>query len=59
MSGKHGTMHIILYSTPKVTVTGHYLWQGVAPKRNVFLGKNFTDPTIKKSNLFYPISSIN
>jgi hypothetical protein len=22
---------------------------GLAPKRNVFLGKNFADPTIKKS----------
>jgi hypothetical protein len=29
--------------------TGHYLWRGVAPKRNVFLGRNFSDPTIKKS----------
>jgi hypothetical protein len=28
--------------------TVHYLWQGVAPKRNVFRGKNFADPTIKK-----------
>ena len=27
---------------------------GVAPKRNVFLGKNFADPTIKKSNIFLP-----
>jgi hypothetical protein len=25
---------------------------GVATKRNVFLGKNFADPTIKKSNIF-------
>jgi hypothetical protein len=29
--------------------------QGVAPKRNVFLGKTFADPTIKKST-FYPAS---
>jgi hypothetical protein len=29
----------------------------MAPKRNVFLGKNFADPTIKKyNNIFYPIS---
>jgi hypothetical protein len=28
--------------------TVHYLWQGVAPKRNVFCGNNFADPTIKK-----------
>ena len=28
--------------------TGHYIWWGVAPKRNVFRGKNFADPTIKK-----------
>jgi hypothetical protein len=28
--------------------TDHYLWRGVAPKRNVFFGKNFADPTIKK-----------
>jgi hypothetical protein len=28
--------------------TVHYLWRGVAPKRNVFRGKNFADPTIKK-----------
>ena len=25
--------------------TGHYLWWGVAPKRNVFRGKTFADPT--------------
>jgi hypothetical protein len=30
---------------------GHYLWWGVAPKRNVFRGKNFADPTIKKSKI--------
>jgi hypothetical protein len=28
--------------------TVHYLWRGVAPKRNVFRGKNFADPTIRK-----------
>jgi hypothetical protein len=33
--------------------SARYLWGwGVAPKRNVFLGKNFADPTIKKSNIF-------
>jgi hypothetical protein len=26
----------------------------VAPKRNVFLGKNFADPTIKKSKYVLP-----
>jgi hypothetical protein len=26
---------------------------GMAPKRNVFLGKNFADPTIKKSEFFF------
>jgi hypothetical protein len=31
--------------------TGHYLWWGVAPKRNVFRAKNFADPTIKKSKI--------
>jgi hypothetical protein len=31
--------------------TGHYLWWGVAPKRNVFRGKNFADPTIKKAKI--------
>jgi hypothetical protein len=31
--------------------TGHYLCWGVAPKRNVFRGKNFVDPTIKKSKI--------
>jgi hypothetical protein len=25
---------------------------GVAPKRNVFLGKYFADPTIKKPSIF-------
>jgi hypothetical protein len=34
--------------------TGHYLWRGVAPKRNVFSGKNFADPTIIKSKIFLP-----
>jgi hypothetical protein len=34
--------------------TSHCLWQGVAPKRNVFFGKHFADPTIKKSKLFLP-----
>ena len=34
-----------------------YLWRGVAPKRNVFLGKNVADPAIK--NNFYPTSNIN
>jgi hypothetical protein len=29
--------------------SGHYLWRGVAPRRNVFRGKNFADPTIEKS----------
>jgi hypothetical protein len=33
--------------------TGHHSWRGVAPKRNVFLGKNFGDPTIKKP-IFLP-----
>jgi hypothetical protein len=28
--------------------TVHYLWRGVAPKRNVFRSKNLADPTIKK-----------
>jgi hypothetical protein len=28
--------------------TVHYLWRGVAPKRNVFRGKNFADPTNKR-----------
>jgi hypothetical protein len=28
--------------------------EGVAPKRNVFLGKIFADPTIKKSKKFTP-----
>jgi hypothetical protein len=28
--------------------TVHYLWRGMAPKRNVFRGKIFADPTIKK-----------
>jgi hypothetical protein len=27
---------------------------GVAPKRNVFLGKNLPYPTIKKSKIFLP-----
>jgi hypothetical protein len=31
--------------------TGHYLWWGVAPKRNVFRGNNFADPTIKKTKI--------
>jgi hypothetical protein len=26
-------------------------WRGGAPKRNVFLGKHFADPTIKKYHL--------
>jgi hypothetical protein len=26
---------------------------GGAPKRNAFLGKNFADPTIKKSKTFF------
>jgi hypothetical protein len=26
---------------------------GVAPKRNVFLGNNFADLTIKKSDVFF------
>jgi hypothetical protein len=30
--------------------TGHYLW-GVASKRNVFRGKHFADPIIKKSKI--------
>jgi hypothetical protein len=31
------------------------VWRGGAPKRNVFLGKNFADPTIKKVKIFiYP-----
>jgi hypothetical protein len=34
--------------------TGHYLWWGVAPKRNVFRGKNVADPTIKKSRIWLP-----
>jgi hypothetical protein len=34
--------------------TGHYLCRGVALKRNVFLGKNVADPTIKKSKSFLP-----
>jgi hypothetical protein len=34
--------------------TGHYLWRGVAPKRNVLLGTNFADPTIKKSKKISP-----
>jgi hypothetical protein len=38
--------------------SGHYLLRGggggrLAPKRNVFLGKKFSDPTIKKS-IFLP-----
>jgi hypothetical protein len=28
---------------------GHYFGREVAPKRNVFLGKNIADPTVKKS----------
>jgi hypothetical protein len=28
--------------------SGYYLWRGVAPKRNVLLGKIFADPTIMK-----------
>jgi hypothetical protein len=32
---------------------------GVALKRNVFLGKKFADPTIKKSKQIYPTSNIN
>jgi hypothetical protein len=35
----------------KLLGTGHYLWWGVAPKRNVFRGKNFADPTIKKTKI--------
>jgi hypothetical protein len=27
----------------------------VAPKRNIFLGKHFADPTIKKSKIFLAI----
>ena len=29
--------------------TGHYFWRWVVPKKNVFRGKNVSDPTIKKS----------
>jgi hypothetical protein len=32
---------------------------GLAPKRNVFLGKNVADPTIKKFKKIYPTSNIN
>jgi hypothetical protein len=39
--------------------TGHYLWRGVAPKRNVFRGKNFADLTIRKSKIDYSTSTIN
>ena len=44
--------------------TGHYLWWGVTPKRNVFLGTIFADPIIKKSkkilaNLKYQLKNKN
>jgi hypothetical protein len=32
--------------------TGHYLWWGVEPKRKVFLGKHFADPTTGKLKYF-------
>jgi hypothetical protein len=32
---------------------------GVAPKRNALLGKNFADPTIKKTKKIYPTSNMN
>jgi hypothetical protein len=38
-------------NTSLILGTGHYLWWRVAPKRNVFRGKNFADPTIKKSKI--------
>jgi hypothetical protein len=36
--------------------TYHYLWRGVGgtAKRNVFRGKDFADPTIKKSRIWLP-----
>jgi hypothetical protein len=41
--------------------TGHYLSRVVAPKRNVFLGKHFANPTInlKSPKKIYPTSKIN
>jgi hypothetical protein len=39
---------ITIPNHPNLLGTGHYLWWGVAPKRNVFLGKNSADPTIKE-----------
>jgi hypothetical protein len=38
--------------------TSHYLWPGVAPKRNVFLAKHFADP-LKSPKKFYPTLNIN
>jgi hypothetical protein len=37
------------WSQNTVSGSGHYLWRRVAPKKNIFLGKHFADPTIKTS----------
>jgi hypothetical protein len=34
--------------------TGHCCWRVVAPKRNIFLGKKFPNPNIKKSQKILP-----
>jgi hypothetical protein len=44
------------WSQNTVSGRGHYLWRGVAPKKNIFLGKTFADPTIKTSKTFIKIS---
>jgi hypothetical protein len=41
-------------SRGKSVKIGKYLSWGVTLKRNVFVGKNFADPTIKKSKYFLP-----
>jgi hypothetical protein len=45
----HLFVNIDELSKTKLLGTRHYLWWGVAPKRNAFLGKNVADPTIKQS----------
>jgi hypothetical protein len=36
-----------------VISSGNYLWWGMSPKRSVFLGKMFADPTIEESQKFF------
>jgi hypothetical protein len=50
-NNKHNSYNKTIMITGDRLGSGHYLWRGVAPKRNVFRGNNFADPTIKKSKI--------